>query len=356
MRDFRRRLPACALVVFMSAVVMEAQQQRGRGPDRSRADLAAVAGGVVTSEDADGVPKFVWAAGARPGPAGETHEGAARWHLRQFARAHDVTPADVSAASTLAVHTLNSGDVIVELRQRLAGVDVMGSDVKVLMRGDNSLVAISGRPRATSAAQTRFVRSREDALAAALSDRFSGQISSSSIVAVTAAGGEQRFTIASGSSAYMSEPAAVRPVMFPSGGRLVAAYVMEFYAGTPDSVEAAAFRYVIAADEGRVLDRRDLTVSEAKDPPPDPPADFLYRVYAETGNQRPLDGPQQDVSPHPTGVPDGTLPPFVPSNLVTMGGFNHPPSASPIRGSRPTRPRPTATTPTRTSIWARPTG
>jgi hypothetical protein len=49
-------------------------------------------------------------------------------------------------------------------------------------------------------------------------------------------------------------------------------------------------------------------------------------VYAEPSNRRPLDGPQQNVSPHPTGVPDGTLPPFLTSNLVTMGGFNHPPS------------------------------
>jgi len=327
MRDTCRRLLACALVIVMSAVVTEAQQQRGRGRDRSRADLAAAAGGVVASEDSDGVPKFVWAAGAQPGPIGETHEGAARWHLRRFARAHDVTPADVSAASTLAVHTLNSGDVIVELRQRLAGVDVMGSDVKVLMRGDHRLVAISGRPRATGAAQTRFVRSREDALAAALSDQLGAQVSASSLSAVTTASGEQRFQIAAGSSLHMSEPAAVRPVMFPAGGRLVAAYVMEFYAGTTESADAAAFRYVIAADDGRVLDRRDLTVSEKpKDPPPAPPADFFYRVYAETANQRPLDGPQQDVSPHPTGVPDGTLPPFVPSNLVTMGGFNHPPS------------------------------
>src|SRR5262245_53993435 len=129
----------------------------------------------------------------------------------------------------------------------------------------------------------------------------------------------------------MSEAAPVRPVMFPAGDRLVAAYVTEFYAGAPDSVDATAFRYVLAADDGRVLDRRDLTVSEKpKDPPAGPPpADFFYRVYAEPSNQRPLDGPQQNLSPHPTGVPDGTTAPFLPSNLVTMGGFNHPPTGVP---------------------------
>ena len=65
MSDFRRWLSACALIVVSSIVVTEAQQQRGRGPDKSKVNLAADAGGVVTAVDSDGVPKFVWAAGAR---------------------------------------------------------------------------------------------------------------------------------------------------------------------------------------------------------------------------------------------------------------------------------------------------
>jgi Fungalysin metallopeptidase (M36)/PA domain/Fungalysin/Thermolysin Propeptide Motif len=331
MKKVLGRICASALIVASSTVVTEAQQQRGRGADKSRADLAAAAGGVVTSEDSDGVPKFVWAAGARPGPADATHDNAARWHLRRFARAHNVTPADLSAAATVGVVTMNSGDVIVELRQRVDGVDVLGSDVKVLMRGDHELVAISGRPRQTAVVEGRFARSREDALAAALSDQFGAQISSSSITSVEMPSGEQRFQTAAGSSVYMSEAAPVRAVMFPVGGRLVAAYLTEFYAGTLDSPDSTAFRYVIAADDGRVLEKRDLTISEKRKDPPagPPPAEFFYRVYAEPTNQRPLDGPQQDLSPHPTGVPDGTTSPFLPSNLVTMGGFNHPPSGVP---------------------------
>jgi hypothetical protein len=203
-RDVCRRPLACALIVVSSVIVADAQQQRGRAPDRSRVDLAAAAGGVVTAVDADGVPKFVWAAGAPTAPAGSTHEGAARWHLRQFARALDVTPADVAAASTLAVHALNSGDVIVELRQRVAGLDVLGGDVKVLMRGDHQLVAISGRPHATAAARLRFERSREEALAAALSERLGAPISPNSVTTVTTAGGEQRLQIAAGSSLHLS--------------------------------------------------------------------------------------------------------------------------------------------------------
>ena len=121
MTDIRRRLFACALIVFSSIVVTETQQQRGRGQEETPIALAAQAGGVVTSVDADGVPKFVWAAGARPGPAGATHEGAARWHVGQFARAFAVTPGDVAAADTVSLQTLKSSDVIAALRQRLGG-------------------------------------------------------------------------------------------------------------------------------------------------------------------------------------------------------------------------------------------
>src|SRR5262245_57559755 len=111
MRNVVGRLCVSTLIVVSSIVVADAQQQRGRGAERSRADLAGEAGGVVTSEDSDGVPKFVWAAAPRPGPAGASHDGAARWHLRQFARAHNVTPADLSSAATVGVTTLSSGDV-----------------------------------------------------------------------------------------------------------------------------------------------------------------------------------------------------------------------------------------------------
>ena len=324
MKNLCRRLVASALVVSASVGVVSAQQGRSQG--RSRA--AEAAGGVVTSVDADGVPRFVVATDSRSGPLGATHDGAARWHVGRFARALDVTPADVAATSTVAVNTFQTGDVIVELRQRFGGLDVVGSDVSVLMRGDHRLVAISGRPRSTSGAQTRFERSPQEALAAALSAQFGTDVSAFSIASVATARGEARFQVAFGTSLQMSEAAPVRPVLYPVGGRLVAAYSTDFYAGTVDATDSAAYRYVIDANSGRVLERRDLTVSEGRghSHSSTPPAEFHYRVFAEPGNKRPLDGPQIDVSPHPTGNPDGTMPPFVAPNLVTMGGFNHPPS------------------------------
>src|SRR4029453_2779511 len=107
MANSRRRLWACALILVCSIAVTEAQQQRSRGPDRSRVDRVAAAGGVIGSVDADGVPEFVWAARARPGPAGAAPDVAARWHLRQFAQALDVSAADVDATVTRGVHVLS---------------------------------------------------------------------------------------------------------------------------------------------------------------------------------------------------------------------------------------------------------
>jgi fungalysin metallopeptidase (M36)/PA domain-containing protein/fungalysin/thermolysin propeptide len=329
MRAVCHRVIACAGIVLLAGGVASAQQNRGSS--KSRFDLAAAAGGVVTSVDADGTPQFVVATDSQPAPLAATHESAARWHLGRFARAHSVTPADVAEASPISVHELKSGDVIVAMRQRHAGLDVYGSDVKVLMHADHRLVAIAGHPVATAGAQARFGRSPQDALAAALSERFGAPVSTASIETVSSASGDQRFQIAAGSALHMSEAAPVKAVFFPVGGRLVAAYVTDFYAGTTDSADSAAFRYVIAADDGRVLERRDLTVSEAPHNPPSatPPTEFTYRVFAEPSNQRPLDGPQIGLTPHPTGVPDGIVPPLVPPNLVTVGGFNHPPSGVP---------------------------
>src|SRR5262249_59329069 len=120
--------------------------------------------------------------------------------------------------------------------------------------------------------------------------------------------------------------ARVKAVFYPVAGRLVAAFVTDFYAGTAESGDSAAYRYVIAADDGRVLERRDLTVSEAGPNPPSapPPTAFTYRVYADPATLRPPDGPQIRLNPHPTRKPAGTAAPFRPAN-PRPGGRSKPP-------------------------------
>jgi hypothetical protein len=95
------------------------------------------------------------------------------------------------------------------------------------------------------------------------------------------------------------DKALARTVWYPSGDALIAAWVVDAYEANGD-----AMRTILAGDDGRVLERYSLTAD----------AGFDYRVYAEaSGEQHPLDGPQQDATPHPTGVPDLSYPPYLAS-------------------------------------------
>src|SRR4029079_15036828 len=95
--------------------------------------------------------------------------------------------------------------------------------------------------------------------------------------------------------------------------RRVAGYYVEIFTREATTRSRDVFAYVIAADDGRVLHRADITAYEA----------FNYRVWAEpNGNHRPLDGPIADFTPNPTGTPDGAYPAFIPPILVSMDGFN----------------------------------
>lgn len=93
--------------------------------------------------------------------------------------------------------------------------------------------------------------------------------------------------------------AMARSVWYPSGDALIAAWVVDAYETNGDAV-----RTILAGDDGRILERYSLTAD----------AGFDYRVYAETtGELHPLDGPQQDATPHPTGMPDLSYPPYLAS-------------------------------------------
>jgi hypothetical protein len=124
-------------------------------------------------------------------------------------------------------------------------------------------------------------------------------------------GKESRFELATSDVLNLAQ-SRVRRLYVPVGDRLVAAYAVEAFAGLPTSVDSAAWRLLVSAEDGSVLDRRDLTQHDA----------FKYRVWVDANN-RPLDGPQSDFTPHPTGVPDGSQPAFIAPSLISMDAFNH---------------------------------
>ena len=112
------------------------------------------------------------------------------------------------------------------------------------------------------------------------------------------------------------ERARARRRWHKDGAALVPAWVVEVYAGDVDATHSTAERVVIAARDGAVLARRDLTVDA-----------FRYRVWADADG-RPLDGPIADYTPNPTGLPGGPRPPFIAPSMVSIDGLNHPSGSS----------------------------
>src|SRR5207253_793989 len=132
-------------------------------------------------------------------------------------------------------------------------------------------------------------------LAIAVKDTLGVTLPSNELVDVRAEDPDDvRFQLAASDVVQLSGDARLKRIFFPEGARLVPAWSVELFAGLPDANDTEARRLLISAEDGRVLDRRDLTASDA----------FKYRVWVDANN-RPLDGPQADYTPHPTGLPDG---------------------------------------------------
>lgn len=291
-------------------------------PARSVAALGA--GAMVAHRDERrGTPTFLWAArDAQPAlPLGASVESAARGHLARHADLFGVTSAALATARVRDVHDPGRGAIVVVFEQAPRGVPVFHGDVKVLMRRDLSLVAIAGAPRpdAVDGAGSRdhAAFTREEAVVAAVTDLYDAAIS---VDALAPSGGSEpwlRFELASaagGPGIRFDRPARVRPVLFPLPDRLVPAYEVELFAREGDAA-GDAYGYVIGAREGRILYRASLQQADT----------FAYRVWAEpAGDKRPLDGPVADFTPHPAGAPDGTYPPFIDPDLVSIDGFNGP--------------------------------
>src|SRR6185503_6494409 len=105
--------------------------------------------------------------------------------------------------------------------------------------------------------------------------------------------------------------------LLPDGDRMLPIYSVEVFAdkrNADNQLTWSARRYLIG-DDGRVLRDIDLIQNDA----------FVYRAFAETtGNRIPFDGPLASFAPHPTGVPDGSVPDLGPYNLVVQEAFNGP--------------------------------
>ena len=283
-------------------------------------------GFAASFDERRGVPSFVWASKQQalpPKGVARTSEAAARWYVRENARTWDVPRAALDGIEVVKVHDTGRGGIIVTLRQSIDGIEVHQGEIKVLMNRNLELVAITGSPRGTGAAETKksgrvFKIAPDQAITKAFTNLYGVNLKTSDLRdAKNDKGGYKFFELTSGAvkDREFVHPARVKKVFFTMPDQVVPAYFLEMFAGKVGETDSDAYAYVISALDGRVLLRRNLTEYET----------FNYRVWTEADGT-PLDGPQANFTPHPTGVPDGSAPAFIPPNLMAMEGFNTNPS------------------------------
>ena len=326
-----------------------------RGPDP--AAHAVRAGGFITSADLAGRPRFIRSI-TRPAVsiAGMSPEAAAREHFARFAPAYGIEGDAVAQVVPSGTGRTPRGDYLVRMRQNIDGIEVYRSRAQ---GGDapRSLAARSvrhplrhhrGQGERPPIPAHRRAGSAEGARAPLRHGRARGRHGRppggpGPRAGLCLAGPARRI----GGVPQRAGPRQTGLFSSPET-RLVAAYFIEFFSSRePTATNSDAYRYLIAADDGRVLERRNLTADVA----------FNYRVFADTtGDRRPLDGPIADYTPHPTGDPGRhrsglrSRQPRLHRDLQDQAGRGRS-----IPGWPPTPSRPSATTSTPTPTWSRPT-
>jgi fungalysin metallopeptidase (M36)/PA domain-containing protein len=280
-------------------------------------DRVAVAMGVtIDSRDAFGAPRLVRAISPRrPSVAGMAADQAARDHLNALAPlwVNHQRPADVVPAAT---QVLRGGASIVRLQQQIDHIDIHQGELHVMVQPDGSLSAISGTMR-PSAGRATFRSNPVAATELALDALYGAARVHPAITPAADRAGYQEMTVAAIPEFRVLSARAKRELL-PDNGQMTPIWSVEVIAdrtGLDDRIESAARKFLISDADGKVLREVNLTQSDA----------FVYRVFADTtGTRIPLDGALDSFNPHPTGVPDGSLPGPAPYNLVVMEAFNGP--------------------------------
>ncbi len=283
--------------------------------------------GVAASiDEKSGVPTFLWAGKQQPVPplafAGSA-EGVATFYVGAYAHRWNLPATIIDSLELAHVHDTGRGGIVVTFRQRFGGIEVFRGEVKVLLARNLELVALSGSPSSRVKGKGAFKLGAGDAITVGLNDLYGTSTKPADIVALKKQVADYHYFDLSSAAAKqaritLTEPFRLKKVFFPMPSGIVPAYWFEILASKADKGGSEVFVYVVAADDGRLLLRSNLTESDVNS----------YRVWADPADGRPLDGPTADFSPHPTGLPDGSFPAFIPPILKSIDGFNTNPFGS----------------------------
>jgi len=251
-------------------------------------------------------------------PVARSDRARAWAHLARLAPHFGVGGPALQATALTRTRALPGGGLLAIFEQRVDGVPVFQSRLSLLIDARGALVAAGGR---LSPTLTRG-RWRSDARRAtqrALADHFGASRHRGSEPALTAAQGRpdgwSRFRLAASARGFhMDRDARARRVLYPLPTHLAPAHHVELW--VPDPRGGILVDYVIGAEDGAVLMRRELTDWD----------DYTYRVFADEGAPfTPVDSPFGDTTPDRAGRPvDGPLPAFVGQGMITVEAFNGP--------------------------------
>ena len=300
----RPLLLTAVLPVAVACSVGEPPPAPGSSSPAGAAALVSLASG------GGNAPRMRIALGREPAPASAaTAVDQARAHLTRHAAELGAPASSLAALEVARVTDTGRGGRVTTFRGRVAGLEVIGSDVRVLTRRDGSLAMVSGLPPPALRERPRFALSSAQAFARALGAELGRPVAAADLVpGPDVSGGFSTFRAP---GAPLLDPCRIKRVLTASGGALVPAYQVEILrrddAGRPRGAE-----YLIDGADGKALRSRRLESD----------ASFQYRVWAASSDKRPLDGPLADVTPHPTGTPNGLEPAATAPSLITMEAFN----------------------------------
>lgn len=275
-------------------------------PDPLPAQAAPPAAAVASPDLA--APRFRLVAGAKPAPD-LSAEAAAERLVR--AEAKGFTPGALAAVRHKATHDHGDKGVVVVFEQAVDGVEVDGTETRVLLRADHSAVSVAFGLRADVSTAGVIPAAKvppADALALAITDMTGVDVGAGDLRSLGGKpdGWEHIDGVVPG--LRMAQPNRVRRILVPTATGLVPAWKVEVMAQVPGEPTDARL-YLLDARDGAVLRQTSLR-SEAHD----------YRVWADPSGA-PAAPTAEDIFPHPTGLP-GFQPHFVQADVHTLDGFN----------------------------------
>jgi hypothetical protein len=254
---------------------------------------------------------------AVPLPDEVSGEAAARLHMLRYRDELGLSEEAIEGLRLQNEHKLPAGAAIYQFTQHVHDLPVFQSRAKLVLDGRKNLISLANGLAPswlTVPGAAEFKLSGERALIRAYVASGGPELLLGAIRESIARANDfnvYKLTTPVGDLGIVD--ASTRKVMFAEETQLVSAYQVEITTRSPQTFENQSYRYVIAADDGRVLYRASITANEA----------FNYRVFADTtGLKTPMDGPIKDATPHPTSIPDGFQPAWAESVLVPMEGFN----------------------------------